>query len=89
MAWSLEFSEDALRSLNKLDQETAKRILGYLHDRVLKLKNPRDLGKALQGRKYKNIWRYRVGDYRILAEIKDRVMTVYVIEIGNRREIYR
>ncbi len=67
----------------------AARILTFLEERVSLLKNPRELGIAMVGEKYKNVWRYRVGDYRILAEIKEDVVTILVVEIGHRREIYR
>ena len=61
----------------------------YLNERIAVLDDPRQLGLALQGKSYKGLWRYRVGDYRILAEIKDDVLTILVIEIGHRRDIYK
>lgn len=67
----------------------AARIINFLVERVSPLKNPRSLGVAMVGKKYKDVWRYRVGDYRILTEINEDVVTILVIEIGNRREIYR
>ncbi len=89
MAWTLSFTKAALSSLKKLDRQTSARIIDFLDERVARQDNPRQHGKALVGQKYKNIWRYRVGDYRILAEIQDSKVTILVVEIGHRREIYR
>lgn len=63
--------------------------MDYLEDRVATSQNPRDLGKAMVGKKFENMWRYRVGDYRVLVEIKQEVVTILVVEIGHQREIYR
>ncbi len=89
MAWTLECSKSALSSLKRLDRQTAVRIMDYLEDRVATSQNPRDLGKAMVGKKFENMWRYRVGDYRVLVEIKQEVVTILVVEIGHQREIYR
>jgi len=89
LGWSLSFTKSALASLKKLDRQTASRILEYLETRVASQENPRLLGKALVGEKYQDIWRYRVGDYRILVEIKQGTLTILVVEIGHHREIYR
>lgn len=74
--------------MRKLDRQTAARILGFMEERVSKLENPRSMGKALKGGPDK-IWRYRVGDYRILCDIQDEKLVVLVVEIGNRRDVYR
>ena len=89
MAWTLDFSKAALSSLKKMDRTTAGRIVDYLEDRVAASKSPRDLGKAMVGKKFENMWRYRIGDYRVLVEIKEYVVTILVVEVGHRREIYR
>jgi mRNA interferase RelE/StbE len=89
MAWTIAFNPGALKQLDKLGPETRERILVFLTDRLSPLIDPRQLGERLQGKKYRGIWKYRVGDYRILAEIKDEVVTVLVVEIGHRREVYR
>jgi mRNA interferase RelE/StbE len=60
-----------------------------MDDRVAVLANPRSLGKNLKGSKMGEYWRYRVGDIRVICNISDGQMTVLVIEIGNRREVYR
>jgi len=61
-------------------------VLVYLHDRIGKLDDPRSIGAALQG---EHLWRYRVGDFRIIADIRDEEITVLVVDVGHRREIYR
>jgi mRNA interferase RelE/StbE len=89
MAWTISFEPSAIKDLDRLTPDVRTRILQFLNDRVAKLDNPRQVGEALTGKKYHGIWKYRVGDYRILAEIKDAVVTVLVVEIGHRREVYR
>jgi mRNA interferase RelE/StbE len=89
MAWTIEFSVDAERELNKLDPQNAKRVLKFLRDRVTKLEDPRSLGKPLQGSHLGEFWRYRVGDYRLICKIEDHRLLVLVLRIGNRKEIYR
>jgi mRNA interferase RelE/StbE len=89
MAWTIEIERDAKKDLKKLDSLVAKRILAFLHDRLAKLDNPRSIGEALQGPKLGEFWKYLVGDYRIISRIEDDVLTVMVVTIGNRREVYR
>ncbi|MBX9908874.1 MAG: type II toxin-antitoxin system RelE/ParE family toxin [Beijerinckiaceae bacterium] len=89
MAWSVEFQPKAERDLQKLGSDNARRIISFLNQRLAQLDDPRSLGEALQGSKYKNLWKYRVGDFRILAEIEDRTIKIVIVRIGHRREIYR
>ena len=88
MAWAIEYAETAVKQLRKLDKAAARRIADYLDKRVAPSNDPRGLGKALKG-PLGDLWAYRVGDYRILWDIQDRAVTVLVLQIGNRREIYR
>ena len=88
MAWAIEFDEAAQRELNKLDPTIARRILKFLLERVAKLEDPRKIGERLQGRLH-HLWKYRVGDYRILCSFKEEVLVVLVLEIGHRSEIYK
>jgi mRNA interferase RelE/StbE len=60
-----------------------------LKERVAKLENPRSIGKALQGSSFGELWRYRVGDFRIICKIEDNRLVVLIIRIGHRKEIYR
>ena len=89
MAWRIELTASAVRQLGKLDKAEAKRLTTFLRQRIAALDDPRSMGKALTGPQLGAFWRYRVGDYRIICDIQDRVLCVLVIEIGNRREVYR
>lgn len=89
MGWTIEFDASAEKQLGKLDRNEALRIRKFLRERLATDENPRRIGKALVGSKYKNLWRYRVGDYRIICNLQDNRLVVLVIEIGHRREIYR
>ena len=89
MAWLIEFDDAAKKDLSKLDKQIARRITGFLRERLAPLDDPRSLGHALKGAALGELWRYRVGDYRIICEIQDKALRILVITIGNRREIYR
>ena len=89
MAWIIKYTESSSRQLKKLDKQTALRVLDYMDERVAVLDDPRALGKNLKGPKIGEYWRYRVGDIRVICNIVDGQMMVLVIEIGNRREVYR
>ena len=89
MAWTIEFERAAERELDKLNPQIARRILSFLHDRIAPLDDPRSIGEALKGAKLGTFWKYRVGDYRIIANIEDYEIKILVLTIGNRREIYR
>ena len=89
MAWRIEFEDAALKELAKLDKPVARRILAFLRERVAVLDDPRSVGEALKGSKLGEFWKYRVGDYRIVASIEDGALRVLVVRVGNRREVYR
>jgi len=89
MAWKIEFSAEADRELSKLDREVIKRILKFLQERAAKLDNPRSIGNALQGPRFGEFWRYRVGDYRLICKIEDARVVVLVLRIGHRSDVYR
>ena len=89
MVWIIKHTESSSKQLKKLDKQTALRVLDYMDERVAVLANPRSLGKNLKGSKMGEYWRYRVGDSRVICNISDGQMTVLLIEIGNRRDIYR
>jgi mRNA interferase RelE/StbE len=89
MGWRIEFSPLAEKSLGKLDRQIAQRILRFLHERVAPLDDPRQIGEALKGPSLGAFWKYRVGDYRIIAHIDDGAVRILVVNIGNRREVYR
>ncbi|MBT8579380.1 type II toxin-antitoxin system RelE/ParE family toxin [Polynucleobacter paneuropaeus] len=89
MAWIIKYSDSARKQLKKLDKQSAIRILDFMDERISESGNPRSIGKVLTGPKLGTYWRYRVGDYRIICDIQDGQLCVLVIEIGNRKEIYR
>jgi mRNA interferase RelE/StbE len=89
MAWRVELAADAARELEKLDKQVARRILKFLHERVALLDDPRSIGEALKGSRFGELWKYRQGDYRIIASIEDDVVTILVLRVGHRREVYR
>ena len=89
MAWRIELSGAARKELGKLDKSVANRINKFLRDRVAQLENPRSIGQALKGERFGTLWKYRVGDYRVIAEIQDERILILILSIGHRREIYR
>lgn len=89
MAWRIEFDDKARKELAALDKSVALRIIAFLRERVAALENPRSIGEALKGSKLGVFWKYRVGNYRIIASIEDGTMTILVVRIGNRKEVYR
>lgn len=88
MAWTIEYADTAKKQLRRLDKLAARRIVDFMDERVAPSADPRTLGKALKG-SLGDLWRYRVGDYRVLCDTQDGVLTVLVLQIGNRREVYR
>lgn len=88
MAWRIEFDERAKKELAALDKPVVRRIVGFLRQRVAELDDPRSLGEALKGARLGRYWKYRVGDWRIICEIQDRIITVQVLRIGHRRDVY-
>ena len=89
MAWEIKLSGLAQKNLKQLDPQVTRRILSFLNQRLADLDDPRALGEALHGATLGGLWKYRVGDYRIIASIEDKNVRILVIRIGNRREVYR
>jgi len=88
LAWRIEFTGEAKKQLKKIGHTQAKRIRDYLRQRIEPLDDPRQIGKPLKGH-LSNLWRYRVGDYRLVCELRDEVLVVLIVRIGHRKEIYR
>lgn len=88
MAWTIEYTATARKQLHKLDRQMAQRIDGFLAERIAKRADPREIGKQLSG-PLGDLWRYRVGNYRILVDLQDERLVVQVLRIGHRRHIYR
>ena len=87
MIWKIDLTETASRQLAKIDKTNAARITSYLRNRIATLENPRSQGKALVG-PLSGLWRYRVGDFRVMCEIQDEVLRVLVVRVGNRKNVY-
>ena len=88
MGYSVRFSESALKELKKLDRQSARVIKNWVVKNLVDCTDPRSCGKALAGN-LKGIWRYRVGDYRLFADIQDGIVTIFIFEVAHRREIYK
>lgn len=88
MAWAIEYAGTAKKQLRKLDRSVARRIVDFMDERIASGNDPRRLGKPLKG-PLGDLWCYRVGDFRILCDIQDGALIVLVLQIGNRREVYR
>ena len=89
MVWQIEFDPTAKKELGKLDPQIAKRILKFLKERLATQVDPRKNGEALKGPTLGEFWKYRVGDFRIIASIQDKTICILILRIGNRKEIYK
>ncbi|CAI2019634.1 TPA: type II toxin-antitoxin system RelE/ParE family toxin [Klebsiella pneumoniae] len=87
MVWTINYSDRALKSLRKMDKQNARRIVDFMDLRIAVAADPRQSGKPLKG-ELGEFWRYRVGDYRILCEIRDDELVILAATIGHRREVY-
>lgn len=87
-AWRIEFTKQAEKSLLKISKPDAARIIRKLEE-IAALEAPRSTGKALKGKEFNNLWRFRVGDYRVLCDFEDDQLIVLVVEVGHRRDVYR
>jgi mRNA interferase RelE/StbE len=86
--YSWSFDAKAEKQLSKLDRPIQKRLIKWLESNTQGCENPRLFGKALEG-EHENLWRYRVGKYRIIADIQDGVFKVLVIKVGKRGDVYQ
>jgi mRNA interferase RelE/StbE len=89
LAWRIEVSDTAEKQLAKLDKPVAKRLRTFLLERLATLDDPRSIGQALKGSELGEFWKYRVGDWRLICQIKDDKILITVVRLGNRREVYR
>ena len=86
--YEVRFSEKALKALKRMDKQQAKFILAWIRKNLVNCEKPRQHGKGLTANK-KGYWRYRVGDYRLIAEINDGIAQISMIHIGHRRDVYQ
>lgn len=87
MAWKIEWDERAIRDAKKLDRQAREQILDYLRERIATDQDPRRFGKPLLADK-SGLWRYRVGDYRIVCRIEAERVVVLVLAVGHRSVVY-
>jgi len=88
LVWTIEITRTAERQIKKLGHTAQKAVVRFLRERLKTADNPRQWGKPLRGDK-KGLWRYRVGDYRLICDIEDERITVLVLEVGHRRDVYK
>lgn len=88
MAWTVEFVPAAAKELKKLGRAEAARIIATLETRIASLDDPRTLGSGLTG-ELGGLWRWRIGDYRVVARIEDERITILLVRVAHRREVYR
>jgi mRNA interferase RelE/StbE len=84
--WSIETSGEFEKALRKVDRTVVRRVLAFLDD-LARLDDPRSRGKSLSG-DLAAFWRYRIGDYRLLAEVKDEKLVVVAVRLAHRSSIY-
>jgi len=87
LAWQIRFTDTAKKQLAKLDKSVAKSITTYLREKVMLLEDPKALGKPL-AKNFSQYWRYRVGDCRIICSIDDGELTIMIVRVGKRKDIY-
>jgi mRNA interferase RelE/StbE len=89
LVWLIEFLPSAEKQLSKFDPKVAKRILEFCRERLAVQIDPRVLGEALKGKLCGDYWRYRVGDYRIIASIQDKEISILIVSIGDLKRVYK
>jgi len=87
LAWNIEFTSTAVKQLKKLDKKWQSTIVDYLDEQVSSLENPRVKGKGLLGDK-QGLWRYRIGNYRVICNIEDERLVIVALTIGHRKDVY-
>ncbi len=87
MPWQINFIPHAEKQLRKLDTKIQKRILQFLHLRIINTPEPQKLGKALVGT-HQDLYRFRIGNYRILCHIYKENNTILIVAVGHRNCIY-
>jgi mRNA interferase RelE/StbE len=88
LSYSILYSERALKNLKKLDKTTSRLIVAWIEKNLNGCENPRAHGKGLTAN-LSGVWRYRIGDYRIIAEISESTVTILILQVGHRNDIYK
>ena len=87
MKYTVAYTQQAVKDLRKLDKQTRTFILSWVEKNLVDCENPRQHGKGLTANR-SGQWRYRVGDYRLIADIQDDRVVILLLHIGHRRDIY-
>lgn len=87
MKYTVEYTKRAIKQLKKLDKQTSALILGWIEKNLVDCENPKQFGKGLTANR-KGEWRYRIGDYRLIADIEEDKIIILILNIGHRRDIY-
>lgn len=85
--YTVEYTPQAVKELKKLDRHTRALIIGWIEKNLVGCEDPRQHGKDLTANR-SGQWRYRVGDYRLLADIQDNKIVILILHVGHRSEIY-
>ena len=86
--YRVEYSERAIRELKSLDKYTRQMIYVWIGKNLVGCENPRSQGKTFAANR-KGQWRYRIGNYRLICHIEDKVLVILTLSVGHRREVYR
>lgn len=86
--WRIAFSDHAAKELSRLDHQTQKRIEKFIDNKLLKHEDPKVFGKKLKG-PLSGDWSFRIGDYRMICDVQDHLLTIYTLHIAHRREVYQ
>lgn len=89
MAWRIEFAPQTEKDFRRIDHADRRRILDFLRERVAPLADPRSLGEPLHGPELGRFWKYSVGRYRIVCDIREQTVTILVVRVGHRKDVYR
>lgn len=87
MNYKVEYTARAVNELKKLDKPTRALIFGWIEKNLVGCEDPRRHGKALTAN-HRGQWRYRIGDYRLIADIQDDRILILIMTIGHRRDVY-
>ncbi len=88
MGWTIRYLKSAQKEAQKIDPQARERIRHYLEQRIARLEDPRQLGEPLKGQ-LASLWRYRVGAYWVICELRDQELLILVVRLGHRKEVYR
>lgn len=88
MTYQVKILESVEKELKKMNKQTVRIIKNWIVKNLVDTEDPRAKGKALTGN-LKGIWRYRIGDYRLFAKIEDDILTIFLFDIGHRRDVYK